>query len=521
MNIFMENINKIKIFKDWLYFGDVSKIPQDIIDILKLEGIPEKYLDSSIYIILKLSETPWYTQSQLLNETKLSINEMIELNKIIQNSDFLQTIIVFEGLGKKYWNTMLSHIKSGNIEKVINHEYSLPLRLTLFPGMSCMYYCGFCGRNQKAKYNTKEVLEIGAEKFKNAISSLPEGSTISISGGLEPLTNLKLGEIITHGKELGFKIPLITNAHMLTPKYISNQPGIWDLDSLRVSLYGTDEDSTFHVTRHPKAYKLVKNNIIEFLKERNKRKSKLKVGLNYIFIPENIHTVLPLLDYINEINSQVEGPGIDFLTIREDFGSVTEINDDIDKSVEGRKYHLQGFLSEKQRKELLSLFNEFNERRKKECPDVHVDFGYAMVSLSEGILGKPLARIKGTQMRKSGYPQLSVAMDSHGDIFLYKEAGFLDRPGNKKFIAGRITENKNIEDVFKEFINKKHIVNLEENDDRFMDSYDHLITLLVNQAESDINTGIPFELGPVKLRSKHYYGTNTKLSNHWYKDESN
>ena len=152
---------------------------------------------------------------------------------------------------------------------------------------------------------------------------------------------------------------------------------------------------------------------------------------------------------------------------------------------------------------------------------MHVDFGYAMVALGEGILGKPLARVKGTQMRKSGYPQLSVAMDSHGDIFLYKEAGFLDRPGNEKFIAGRVTENKSFNDVFKDFINNKHTIDLEYNDDRFMDSYDHLITLLVNQAESDIEIGIPFELGPIKLRNKHYYGINTDLSNNWYKDESN
>ena len=343
-----------------------------------------------------------------------------------------------------------------------------------------------------------------------------------LKGGLEPLTNMKLGEIITYGKKLGYKIPLITNAHMLTPKYLKMQPGIWDLDSLRVSLYGTDQESTFDITRHPKAYELVKNNIIEFIKERNKKNSDLKIGLNYIIIPENIHTVLPLLDYINDIHSEIgEGQGIDFLTIREDFGSVTEINDDVDKSVEGRKYHLEGFLSDGQRKDLISIFNKFNTRKKKECPNMHVDFGYAMVALGEGILGKPLARVKGTEMRKSGYPQLSVAMDSHGDIFLYKEAGFLDRPGNKKFIVGRVNENKTFSNVFEEFINKKHVIDLDHNDDRFMDSYDHLITLLVNQAEADINIDIPFELGPVKLRSKHHYGTNTDLSNNWYKDESN
>jgi dTDP-4-amino-4,6-dideoxy-D-glucose ammonia-lyase len=486
----MVNMSK-NIFKKWLYKEYSSDIPQDIKNILLEEKIPQDRIISASKIVHYLSEMPWYSQKNLLQDTGLSKSELIKLNKIIHDSDFLQRMIVFEGLGRKYWNTMLSHIKSGNIEKVINYEYSLPLRLTLFPGMSCMYYCGFCGRNQKAKYNPKEVIESGTQKFKNAIASLPKGSTISISGGLEPLTNVKLGEIITYGKNLGYKIPLITNAHMLTPNYLKRQEGIWDLDSLRVSLYGTDEDSTFHVTRD-------------------------------IIIPENIDTILPLLDYINEIHDKVDnGPGIDFLTIREDFGSVTEIKDDVDKSVEGRKYFLEGFLSEKQRKNLINIFNKFNKRKLIECPDMHVDYGYAMVALGEGILGKPLARVKGTGMRKSGYPQLSVAMDSHGDIFLYKEAGFLDRPGNEKFVAGRVTEGNSIESVFKNFIQNKKEINLEESDDRFMDSYDHLITLLVNQAEEDINEGIPFELGPVKLRSKKYYGVNTNLSNNWYKDESN
>ena len=384
-------------YKKWLYKDYSISLPQDIINIFLKEGIPKDKIIPASKIVHFLSEMPWYTQENLLEDTGLSKKELIKLNKLIHDSDLLQKMIVSEGLGKKYWNTMLSHVKSGNIEKVINYEYSLPLRLTLFPGMSCMYYCGFCGRNQKAKYKAKDVLESGTQKFKDAISSLPKGSTISISGGLEPLTNMKLGEIITYGKKLGYKIPLITNAHMLTPKHLSKQPGIWDLDSLRVSLYGTDQDSTFNVTRHPKAYELVKNNIIEFINERNRIKSNVKVGLNYIIIPENIHTVLPLLDYINEVNSKVEGPGIDFLTIRDDFGSVTEINDDADKSVEGRKYHLEGFLSDKQRKNLLSLFNEFNKRRKTECPELHVDFGYAMMALGEGILGKPLARVKGTE----------------------------------------------------------------------------------------------------------------------------
>ena len=508
-------------FQNWLHKEYSDEVPNDIINVIESEGIPKRWILATSRIIHRLSEMPWYTQEQILNEISLTKEELITLNSSIRESEFLQDIILYHGLGRKYWNTMIPYVKSGKIDKVINYEYDFPLRLALFPGMSCMYYCGFCGRNQSAAYDSKKVLKSGADRYKDIISSLPKNSTISISGGLEPLTNFKLGEIISHAKSLGHRVPLITNAHMLTSKYLKSQPGIWDLDSLRVSLYGTDQESTYFVTRHKKAYKLVKDNIIEFLKERNRKKSNVKLGINYIIIPENINTILPLLDYIIDVNSKVDGQGVDFLTIREDFGSVTDISDDVDKNVEGRKYYLDGFLSVEQRTQLVDIFKEFNEKREKECSNLHVDFGYAMVALGEGILGKPLARVNGKQMRKSGFPQLSVAVDSVGDVFLYREAGFLDRPGNDKFIAGRITGDETLESILKKFIENKEKADLVLDDSRFMDSYDHLMTLLVNQAEQDMDFGISFEQGPVKIRCPNVEELNVELSNNWYRDEKN
>jgi len=507
--------------KKWLYKDYIKELPNGLIKIFKDAYMPDKWYDQASLVVHRLSEMPWYTQRKLSEETNLTVAELMTLNSFIRESNELQHIILHEGLGRKYWNTMIPYVKSGKIDKVINYEYDFPLRLALFPGMSCMYYCGFCGRNQSAAYEPKKVLKSGAERYKKIISELPKNSTISISGGLEPLTNFKLGEIITHAKSLGHRVPLITNAHMLTPAYLKKQSGIWDLDSLRVSLYGTDEESTYFVTRHKKAYKLVKNNITKFLNERNKRGSNVKVGLNNIIIPEIIDIIIPLLDYIIDINKEVEGPGIDFLTIREDFGSVTEITDGVDKDVDGRKYHLDGFLSEEQRVQLIDIFKVFNERREEECPNLHVDFGYAMVALGEGVLGKPLARVNGNQMRKSGFSQLSVAIDSLGDVFLYREAGFKDRPGNDKFIAGRITHEKNLDFILKEFVESKHTADLRIDDSRFMDSYDHLITLLVNQAEDDSIYGLPFNLGPVKVRSSNPDELNVNLSNNWYRDEKN
>mgnify|MGYP003306169874 CR=1 FL=1 len=65
----------------------------------------------------------------------------------------------------------------------------------------------------------------------------------------------------------------------------------------------------------------------------------------------------------------------------------------------------------------------------------------------------------------------------------------------------------------------KQIVNLDVDDSRFMDSYDHLITMLVNQAEDDKNFKLPFNLGPVKVRVSNPNELNVNLSNNWYRDE--
>jgi hypothetical protein len=106
------------------------------------------------------------------------------------------------------------------------------------------------------------------------------------------------------------------------------------------------------------------------------------------------------------------GRGIDFITIREDFGSVTEINDDVDKQVEGRKYHLEGLMTDEQRTRLIDVFKEFNERKEKECPEIHVDFGYAMVALGDGVLGKPLARVTGEQLVNQTESDMEIGIQS-------------------------------------------------------------------------------------------------------------
>ena len=46
-------------------------------------------------------------------------------------------------------------------------------------------------------------------------------------------------------------------------------------------------------------------------------------------------------------------------------------------------------------------------------------------------------------------------------------------------------------------------------------AFDHVLTSLINQAEDDINYGIPFEDGPILLRSNP---KKINLGNSWYKN---
>mgnify|MGYP000179560158 CR=1 FL=1 len=220
------------------------------------------------------------------------------------------------------------------------------------------------------------------------------------------------------------------------------------LDSLRISLYGIDEESYEFITTVKKSYKMVKRNCINFLIKRNKENSKIKFGFNYIILKENYKNLPKVIDFIDEVNAEVKnGPGIDFLSLRDDFDTVTGISDERDHD---KKYHLDGLLTEDNREELIELFKNFESD--KRLQNLHIDYGYALHPIKLGVLGKKLTRITDDKMRKYGHTQLSVCVDLYGDVFLYREAGFLNRNGNEKFIIGRVDEKISFKQVIEKAI---------------------------------------------------------------------
>ena len=433
-------------------------------------------------IISFISDNPFSTQEEISNRFNFSKAELIKINKKIQESDWAQNYIINSGIGSKYWkNTIIPTIQSGKAKAVLDEKYSYPDRIGLCPGLSCMFFCSFCGRNYSASYK-REFGEKGFEVYKQIIDQTPKGvnkkNVYHITGGLEPLTFPRIGDLISYAREKGFDIEMQTNGYNLNSDFINKHPGIKDLSILRVSLYGVDNDSTFEVTKNKKGYDVVRKNLIDFLK----LKTKIKVGLNYVLLHNHLDHALKLLDYIKEINIE-SGNQIDFVTLREDFSNrATDI-------------------SGEEREKLYDIFCNVQKRLEdKNLDRLHIDYGYALEAIRRNKESfEPLKKVDYNQLRPKVFPQIAVMIDTKGDVYAYHEAAFLDRDGAKRYSIGVVDQEHSLQDVISNFLNTKGIES-HPSDTGYLDAFDHVTTLFLNQLESDIKFGIPWSQGPIKIQ---------------------
>ena len=437
-------------------------------------------------IIKFLSDNPFVTQKEICEKFNFSKDELIEKNKKIREADWARDYIINAGIGSKYWkNTIIPTIQSGKAKAVLDEKYAYPDRIGLCPGISCNFFCYFCGRNYSAAYE-KEWGEKGFEMYKQIIDQTPKGvnkkKVYHITGGLEPLTFPRIGDLVSYGEKAGFDMEIQTNGSYLTSGFIEKHPGIKDLSILRISLYGVDNDSTLEVTKNKKAYDVVKENLINYLK----LNTKTKLGLNYVVLHKRTKDILKLLDYIEEINSKSNNQ-VDFLTLREDFAEEAE-----------------NILGE-ERQEIYNIFNEVQKRlESKNLNKLHIDYGYALESIrkNQNSHQHGLKKVNYKQLRPKAFPQIAVMVDPKGDVYTYHEATFLDREGAKRYCIGTVNKEHSMEDVIREFVeNSNGITDPLPHDENYLDAFDHVITIFLNQAEADIKFGIPWSKGPVKVES--------------------
>jgi len=437
-------------------------------------------------IIKFISDNPFVTQKEICERFNFSKAELIEKNKKIRESDWARDYIINAGIGSKYWkNTIIPTIQSGKAKAVLDEKYAYPDRVGLCPGLSCNFFCSFCGRNYSAAYE-KELGEKGFEMFKQIIDQTPKGvnkkKVYHITGGLEPLAFPHIGDLISYGEKAGFTMEMQTSGFFLTPDFIEKHPGIKDLSILRFSLYGIDNDSTFEVTKNKKAYDVVKENLINYLK----LNTKTKLGLNYVILHKRTKDVLKLLDFIEEVNIKSNNQ-VDFLTLREDFREKAE-------NIVGEE-----------RKEIYDIFNDIQKRlESRNLNKLHIDYGYALESIRKNLdsYQQPLKKIDHNQLRPKAFPQIAVMVDPKGDVYAYHEATFLDREGSERYSIGVVDKDHSLEYIVKEFVeNSDGITDPLPHDVDFLDAFDYVITVFLNQSEEDIKFGIPWSKGPIKFEN--------------------
>jgi len=450
-------------------------------------------------IIFIFSKSPFTTQEEVARKFNFDKEELKIVNLILRNSNLAQKLITTQGIAKKHWqNTIGPVAQSGALKSNVDNNYQFPFRIGLYPGLSCMFECSFCGRNYDAVYK-RSALDSGMEAFNRLIEEAPtnDPNRFYISGGLEPLTNPKIGQLIKKLNYFGLKSSMYSNGFMLTENYVKKNTELYNLDSLRISFYGTDSEKTFSVTKKKNAYEIVTKNISSYLKNKSNYNTNQKFGLNFVILKGHAKDVLHLVDLISNINKSpdLQGSKINFLTLREDFRLL------------GQR------INEEDKNQLIEVLQEVEKKIKIDpnLRDLYVDYGFALEPLKNGYKEEKFDNIVCTydEMKIVGTPQISVVVDLYGDVYLWREAGFLDRPGVKRYIIGNVIKEGSMQKIIQKYVDQKPRIEVLDDDRDYLDAWDHVVVKLVNQSIKDKDFGIPFEEGPIANR---IFDSNAKNS---------
>ncbi|MDX3225468.1 dTDP-4-amino-4,6-dideoxy-D-glucose ammonia-lyase [Streptomyces sp. ME19-01-6] len=380
---------------------------------------------------------------------------------------------VLAGPAGKYWsNTLLPLEERGVLDAALAGKPAFPHIVGLYPGPTCMFRCHFCVRVTGARY-PHSALGNGNAALASVIDEMPTDNphALYVSGGLEPLTNPGLGDLISRAAGRGFSMTLYTNSFALTEKALAGESGLWDLGAIRTSLYGLTDEEYEATTGKRNAFRRVDANLRRFQRMRAEREAPVRLGLNHIVLPGRAERLLDVVDFIAELNAVAPERPVDFLNLREDYS--------------GRP---DGALSVQERAELRRILLEFEEKVRRVTPTLAVDYGYALHALKSGADAQ-LVRIRPETMRPAAHPQAAVQVDVLGDVYLYREAGFPGLPGADRYIAGRVGPGSSLSGVVERFVNERVHVAPRPGDEYFMDGFDQVVAARLNQLEADVDAG--------------------------------
>lgn len=149
-----------------------------------------------------------------------------------------------------------------------------PGRIFIEPTNRCNKNCIYCARESMQR----DMASMGFEDFKRAVSLLPKGTYIILTGNGEPLINKDIYKMIEYARGKGFLVGIITNGTMLNEtnarKLIEAKP-----NRVQISFDAIDEE-VFNISySNPKGNCDYKNTLSKILNFILLEKSELKKGI--------------------------------------------------------------------------------------------------------------------------------------------------------------------------------------------------------------------------------------------------
>lgn len=191
---------------------------------------------------------------------------------------------------KQMGNIIISKITFGRIIVFYN-----PFEINLSITDECNLKCVWCVRNNK-RYAHKKTKDMSFDVFKKIVDLFPTVYNINITGTGEPLLNKDIFLMLEYAKNEGRNTNIVSNGVLLSSNTIE-MLFKHDVSSISVSLNAYDKKTFADVAGvSQEIYEVITRNLNELVKERNRRKSKLKISMTYVCTKDNYKDIPKVIE---------------------------------------------------------------------------------------------------------------------------------------------------------------------------------------------------------------------------------
>lgn len=409
------------------------------------------------HIVSKVLEVyavdPFYSPKQFILENNITAQAFAEA---IALSKTVAPTLLQNSASKQYWQSIRSIRSETNFSQALNQQAAYPSRIGLYPGTTCQFACNFCGRREGTQFANnlaKQSVDMFAQVLDDHVQVPNHQKVIRLSGGLEPTTNKHISDIILDIKRRGLQAEMYTNGYNFTNNWLDLQLGINLLDRIRFSIYGHDAESYTNTTGHARGHTVL-DKVKNFLS-----RSTMPVGVNYVVLQGQLDKFEQFINWVEYINNTTRG--LDWVSIREDSSQ-----------------H-QLYLNNDERVKIKDLLARLNSVVKS------VDYGYTLYPLQ---FGQSIGTIKHTStLLTHGFPQITSVIDVGGDVYSYHDV-FPNRAGQAKHVIGNVKQ-AGLQKLITDWLASKGS-QVSKDDLKFLDTSDHMITMLIKQQQELTELGI-------------------------------